>query len=75
MRKTIKQLEAELDAANKRCAELADALVKAVKSPAYVQVYIPSDVPNPYVLPLVWYSTTVGDISALPLCSTVAVKS
>lgn len=54
-RKTRAQLEAELEAANKRCADLADALVKQVMAqPVYYPVpYYP--VPAAVPMYPTWY--------------------
>lgn len=43
-RKTKAELQAELDAANKRIADLTDALIKAVQAQP---VYVPYVVPQP----------------------------
>lgn len=56
-RKTKAQLQAELDAANKRCADLADALVKALMAqPVYVPYAVPYQPPidGPGIWPSPW---------------------
>lgn len=53
-RKTRAQLEAELEAANKRCADLADALVKQVMAhPVYVSYIVPYTTPSPFYQPYI----------------------